>query len=388
MKKRKICVVTGSRAEYGLLCRLIKEIQLDEDLQLQIIATGMHLSPEFGLTYQQIELDGFKIDAKVDMLLSSDSPIGISKSIGVGVIGFADTLERLKPDIMVVLGDRFEILAAVQAAMVARIPVAHIHGGESSEGAIDENIRHAITKMAQWHFAAAEAYRKRVIQLGESPDRVFNVGAPGLDYLEDIHWLDKTVLEKELGITLNSPTFLVTYHPETLGLKAPLEGMNELLGALDELPDATVIFTYPNADTGGRILIEKINQWVSLNKNRAKAFVSLGQKRYLSLLKAVDVMIGNSSSGLIEAPVLKKATVNVGDRQKGRLKAASVVDVANDRSAIVNAVKKVLSEKFRKELPLTKSHYGSGSASCKIKNILKTIRLETQKCFFDIQHAN
>jgi UDP-hydrolysing UDP-N-acetyl-D-glucosamine 2-epimerase len=388
MKKRKICVVTGGRAEYGLLCRLMKEIQTDETLQLQIIATGMHLSPEFGSTYRQIESDGFEISAKVEMLLSSDSPVGIAKSIGLGVSGFADALNQLQPDILVVLGDRFEILAAVQASMIARIPVAHIHGGESTLGAVDENMRHAITKMAQWHFVAAEAYRKRVVQLGEAPDRVFNVGAPGLDHFQDVNWLDKPALERELGISLDSPVFLVTYHPETLGKRTPLEGMNELLAALDVFPDARIIFTYPNSDAGGRILIARINEWVSANQSRARAFISLGQEKYLSLLKIIDAMIGNSSSGLIEAPVLKTAAINIGDRQKGRLKALSVIDAANDRNAIINAIQQVLSEKFRKELPSIASHYGTGGASRKIKDILKLISIETQKCFFDIQHAN
>ena len=386
--KRKICIVTGSRAEYGLLYRLMKEVAADLDLQLQIIATGMHLSPEFGLTYKQIEADGFVIDAKVEMLLSSDSPIGIAKSIGLGVIGFADVLDQLKPDILVVLGDRFEILAAAQAAMVARVPIAHISGGETTEGSFDEGIRHAITKMAQWHFVAAEAYRKRVIQLGESLDRVFAFGAPGLDHLQYLNWLDRSSLEKALGISLNSPIFLITYHPATLGQKQPVVAMNELLAALDEFPQATVIFTYPNADTGGRALVERLDQWVSANKHRAKAFVSLGQQRYLSLLRVVDAMIGNSSSGLTEAPALKKATVNIGDRQKGRLKASSVIDAAENKNAIVAAINKVLSADFRADLPATQSLYGTGDVSRRVKETLKAVELETRKAFFDIEHAH
>lgn len=384
--KRKICIATGSRAEYGLLYWLIKEISADPDLQLQLIATGMHLSPEFGLTYQQIEADGFSIDAKVEMLLSSDSPIGIAKSMGLGVIGFADTLDRLKPDILVVLGDRFEILAAAQAAMVARIPIAHISGGEVTEGAFDESIRHAITKMAQWHFVAAEPYRKRVIQLGETSDRVFSFGAPGLDHLQRLEWMDRPSLEKSLAIDLDPPVFLVTYHPATLSQPNPIAAMNELLAALDEFPQATIIFTYPNADTGGRALIKRLDQWVATNKHRAKAFISLGQQQYLSLMREADVIIGNSSSGLTEAPALKKATVNIGDRQKGRLKASSIVDTSEERESISAAINKTISEGFCAELPLTKSLYGSGNVSHRIKDTLKIVALRTQKIFFDIEH--
>lgn len=385
---RKICVTTGSRAEYGVLYWLMEEIDVDPDLQLQIIVTGMHLSPEFGLTYRQIEVDGFTIDAKVEMLLSSDSPVGIAKSMGLGVIGFADALNQLQPDILVVLGDRFEILAAAQAAMVARIPIAHIHGGETTEGAFDEGIRHAITKMAQWHFVAAEPYRKRVIQLGESPERVFNFGAPGLDHLQHLDWMSPEALEKSLDIRLNSLVFLVTYHPATLGQQEPVAAMNELLAALDEFPQASVIFTYPNADTGGRALIDRLEQWIVVNKHRAKAFISLGQQRYLSMMREADVIIGNSSSALTEAPALKKAVVNIGDRQCGRLKASSVIDAAEKKDAIVAAIKEALSEDFCAGLPATKSLHGSGDVSCRIKNVLKSVELKTRKTFFDIRHEN
>jgi UDP-hydrolysing UDP-N-acetyl-D-glucosamine 2-epimerase len=385
---RKICIVTGTRAEYGLLYWLIREISADPDLQLQIVATGMHLSHEFGVTYQQIETDGFSIDAKVEMLLSSDSPAGIAKSMGVGVIGFADALDRLKPDILVVLGDRFEMLAAAQTAMVARIPIAHIHGGETTEGAFDEGIRHAITKMAQWHFVAAEPYRKRVIQLGEAPDRVFNFGAPGLDYFQRIEWMDRPFLGKSLALKLAPPVFLVTYHPATLGQREPIGAMNELLAALDEFSGATVVFTYPNADTGGRSLIERLNQWVEANKHRAAVWASLGQQRYLSLMRESDVILGNSSSALIEAPVLKKAAVNIGDRQKGRLKATSVLDAEESKGAIVIAINEALSEEFRSGLPATKSLYGSGDVSRRVKNTLKGVVIGSGKSFFDIDHGH
>lgn len=386
--KRKICIFTGARAEYGLLYWLMKEVSADRDLQLQIVVAGMHLSPEFGLTYQQIEADGFSIDAKVEMLLSSDSPVGITKSVGLGVIGFADALDRLKPDILVVLGDRFEILAAAQAAMIARIPIAHIHGGETTEGAFDEGIRHAVTKMAQWHFVAADVYRNRVVQLGESPDRVFNFGAPGLDHLQYMDWMDRHSLERSLSITFATPVFLVTYHPATLGQRAPLAAMNELLSALDEFSHATVIFTYPNADTGAHELIELLERWIRANAHRAKAFASLGQQRYLSLMREVDVVIGNSSSGLIEAPMLRKATVNIGDRQKGRLKASSVIDASEERPSIVAAINMALSEKFRAGLPSTQSLYGSGEVSRRIKNALKSVEFQGQKVFFNIKHAH
>jgi UDP-N-acetylglucosamine 2-epimerase (non-hydrolysing)/GDP/UDP-N,N'-diacetylbacillosamine 2-epimerase (hydrolysing) len=385
--KRKICIVTGTRAEYGLLYWLIKEIADDNELHLQIIATGMHLSPEFGLTYRQIETDSFTIDAKVEMLLSSDSPVGIAKSIGLGVIGFADALERLKPDILLLLGDRFEILAAAQAAMVARIPIAHIHGGETTEGAFDEQIRHAITKFAQWHFVAAEPYRQRVIQLGESPDRVFNFGSPGLDHLQYMNWLNRPALEQSLDLELRSPLFLVTYHPVTLDKQSPSIPMRELLMALDSFPNATVILTYPNADTGGRILIEEIERWVSQNQHRAKAFVSLGQQRYLSLMGEADVIIGNSSSGLTEAPALKKATVNIGDRQKGRLKAKSVIDTPENRQDIIKGIYQALSKEFQSMLPSVESLYGRGNVSQQIKEKLKFVPLQTQKGFFDIWYT-
>lgn len=386
--RRKICIVTGTRAEYGLLYWLLKAIAADPELQLQIIATGMHLSPEFGLTHRGIEADGFTIDAKVEMLLSSDTPVGIAKSIGLGTIGFADAIYRLQPDVVVVLGDRFEILAAAQSALVARIPLAHIHGGESTEGAFDEGIRHAITKMAQLHFVAAEPYRKRVIQMGEAPERVFNVGAPGLDHLPNLKWLDRPELEAALGVPLRKPLFLVTYHPVTLSSAKPVVAMEELLAALDQFPEATVIFTHPNADTGARALIDCIDSWVVQHAIRARAFVSLGQQIYLSLMREADVVVGNSSSGLSEAPALKKATVNLGNRQKGRLKATSVIDTEEKRAEISAAIKKALSEEFCRTLPGTVSLYGSGNVSVRIKDTLKSARLTVHKSFFDIEHGS
>jgi UDP-hydrolysing UDP-N-acetyl-D-glucosamine 2-epimerase len=383
--KRKICVVTGTRADYGLLQGLLRILTGADGVELQLVATGMHLSSEFGLTVRQIEADGFGLGACVEMLVSSDTPTGIAKSMGLGTIGFGETLARLSPDILVVLGDRFEILAAVQAALVARIPIAHIHGGEITEGAFDDSIRHAITKMAQWHFVAAEPYRKRVIQMGESPDRVFVTGAPGLDHLRDMVFLDRRALEVSLGMRLGSPLFLVTYHPATLGSDDPLLAQGELLGALDRFPDASIVFTYPNADPGGRDLSSQLEAWVSKNGHRAKSFISLGQQRYLSLMCLADAVIGNSSSGIIEAPALKRATVNVGDRQKGRLRADSIVDVPEDRVSIEAGIRKSLTSDFQRGLTETVSLYGEGGASERISQILTAVALTDRKLFFDMQ---
>jgi len=385
--KRRICVVTGTRAEYGLLKPLMREIAHDAELELQVIATGMHLSPEFGLTYQEIVRDGFTIDARVEMLLSSDTAVGTAKSMGLGVIGFADALERLRPHLLVVLGDRFEILAAAQAAVVARVPIAHIHGGEVTEGAYDECFRHAITKMSQWHFVAAEQYRRRVVQLGEAPERVFNYGAPALDLLQELAWIDRKALEASLGLPLQSPLFLVTYHPVTLGRTSPVAAFEEVLASLDQFPQATVVFTYPNADTGGRALIERLERWIAANERRARACPSLGQLRYSSLMRECDVLLGNSSSALIEAPALKKAAVNVGSRQAGRLKASSVIDAEENRTAIVAALQRALSPEFRASLAATESMYGAGDVSRRIAQTLSTVELTTVKSFFDIDHG-
>ena len=375
--KRKICIVTGTRAEYGLLYWLMKEIGTDLDLQLQLIATGMHLSPEFGLTYQQMEADGFTIDAKVEMLLSSDSPVGIAKSMGLGVIGFADALDRLKPDILVVLGDRFEILAAVQAAMVARIPIAHIHGGEATEGLIDEAIRHAVTKMSHLHFTAAEPYRKRVIQLGEAPERVFNVGAVGLDNLTQLNLLTRLELEKALSFRLSpSPVILCTYHPVTLSEDDAGYALKELFKALDRMPDIKVVFTKGNADTGGRVISQMIDDYACNNSERVAAFVSLGQVRYLSLLRESDLVLGNSSSGIVEAPTACTPTVNIGDRQRGRLKAPSIIDCDESADSIAAAIKKALSPEFQKVAAEGRTFFGEGGASKRIKQVLKVSSLE------------
>ena len=319
---RKICVITGTRAEYGLLRWVMQGIKDDPELTLQIIATGMHLSPEFGLTYRDIEQDGFKIDSKVEMLTSSDTSVGIAKSMGLGLIGFADALHDLKPDLIVVLGDRFEIFSAVSAALVARIPVAHLHGGELTEGAFDDALRHSITKMSHLHFVAAEEYRQRVVQLGEQPDRVFLVGGLGIDNIKRLKLFDREALEASLDFKLGSKNLLITFHPVTLEAATASEQMAQLLLALAELEDTQLIFTMPNADTGGRVLIRMVEEFVAQHTN-ARAYTSLGQLRYLSCISHVDGVVGNSSSGLAEVPSFRKGTINIGDRQRGRLQATS-----------------------------------------------------------------
>lgn len=385
--KRQVCVVTGSRAEYGLLYWVMKGIAEHPDLALQLVVTGMHLSPEFGLTYQQIEADGFIIDAKVEMLISGDTPTAVTKSVGLGVIGFADAYERLKPDVVVVLGDRFEVLAAAQAALFSRIPIAHIHGGEISEGAIDESIRHAVTKLSTWHFVAAEAYRKRVVQLGECPDAVFNVGAPGLDSLYKLRLLSRKELEVDLDMKLGSPLLLVTYHPATLGELQPEAAVDQLIAALDHFPEATVVFTYPNADAGGREIINRLQSYERDHPGRVKGFVSLGQLRYLSLLSCCDAVVGNSSSALIEAPAARVATVDVGSRQRGRLKAASVLEATEEANDIAAQISLALSPSFQTNLGTVQSLYGNGGASERIVNKLATLRSTVSKAFFNIEHG-
>ncbi len=382
---RRICVVTGSRAEYGLLRGVMTAINDAPDLALQVVATGMHLSPEFGLTYREVERDGFSIARRVEMLLSSDTPSGVAKSMGVGLIGFADALRELSPDIVLVLGDRFEIFAAVAAALVARIPVAHIHGGETTEGAFDEAIRHSITKMSHLHFVAAEDYHRRVVQLGEQPDRVFLVGGLGVDAIERTTLLDRTTLERAMDFTFGHKNLLITFHPVTLETGTSSEQMAELLAALATLTDTQLIFTMPNADTNGRELFDMLRDFVAQHAN-ARAYTSLGQLRYLSCLAQVDAVVGNSSSGLAEAPTFRKGTVNIGDRQRGRLKAASVIDCPPTRTAIRAAIDRSYSPEFRSTLARVHNPYGEGGASDKIVSVLRDYPLDAilKKTFFDI----
>ncbi len=385
---RKICVVTGTRAEYGLLYWLMKEIQSDASLRLQIIVTGMHLSPEFGLTYKEIEKE-FSIDKKIEMLLSSDTPVGISKSMGLAQISFAEAYSELSPDVIVVLGDRFEIFSASAAAMIARIPIAHIHGGETTEGAFDEAIRHSITKMSHLHFVATEEYRQRVIQLGEDPEKVFNFGAPGLDNIDNLPILSKGELEKSLDFKLGKKNLVVTFHPVTLELSTAKEQFQQLLLALDELSDTHIIFTKANADTDGRIINSLIDDYVSANSNKSIAFASLGQLRYLSALQHADAAIGNSSSGLIEAPSFKIGTINIGDRQKGRVKADSVIDCKPNKEAIKDALQQLYSSKFQKQLGEVRNPYDKGGTSKKIAQVLQSHPLVhlLKKKFNDLPHS-
>ena len=382
---KKICVVTGSRAEYGLLRSVMEGIRQTPNLELNVIATGMHLSPEFGLTYQEIEKDGYLINRKVELLLSSDTPTGLAKSMGLGFIGFGEAFAQLQPDLMLVLGDRFEIFSAVGAAMVARIPVAHLHGGETSEGAFDEAIRHSITKMSHLHFVAAEEYRRRVIQLGEQPDRVFLVGGLGVDNIKRLPLLDRPALEASLGFELGLKNLLITFHPVTLEAGTSKHQMAELLAALEVLKDTKLIFTMPNADTEGRVLCNMVEQFVAGHDN-ARAYTSLGQLRYLSCIKHVDGVVGNSSSGLTEVPSFRKGTINIGDRQRGRLKAESVIDCVPDRNSIVSALQRLYSPAFQAGLGAVVNPYGEGGASEKVVSILRDYPLGSilKKSFFDL----
>lgn len=367
---KKICVITGSRAEYGLLYWLMMGIQDAPEFELQLIVTGMHLSSEFGLTYKEIEKDGFKINKKVEMLLTSDTPSAISKSTGLGMIGFADAFYDLKPDLLIVLGDRYEILAASTAALFARIPIGHIHGGETTEGAFDEAIRHSITKMSWWHFVAAEEYRSRVIQLGEHPNRVFLVGGMGLDRIHKTKLLTKSDLENKVGFKFVDKNLMVTYHPVTLEDETSQEQFNELLDCLNKLNDTNIIFTFCNSDTNGRIINSMIHAFVEKTPSNTKAFTSMGQLNYLSTLQFVDGVIGNSSSGLAEAPTFKVGTVNIGDRQNGRLKADSVIDCNPDQKSIMKAIEKLYSKDFQKKLINVQNPYGSGHATEKNIDVL------------------
>jgi len=359
---KNVCVITGSRADYGLLRWVMQGLKDSTSCNLQVVATGMHLSPEFGSTWKIIEEDGFTLDGKVEMLLSSDTAVGITKSMGLGLTGLADVYAKLSPDMVVLLGDRFEILAAASAALIAGIPIAHLHGGEVTEGAYDDVIRHAITKMAQLHFTATEPYRTRVIQMGEDPACVWCVGGFGLDGVLKLDRMSQKDLEANLDFSLGARSLMVTFHPETASGVSPAAQMTELLAALHET-DAQLIFTMPNADNDGRELFTMINEFVACHQGRACAYTSLGQRRYLSALAVVDGIVGNSSSGLIEAPAFSKGTVNIGTRQDGRLRAASVIDCAANRVAITEAIARLYDPGFKSGLAEVVNPYGHGGAS-------------------------
>ncbi|WP_233879569.1 UDP-N-acetylglucosamine 2-epimerase [Virgibacillus halodenitrificans] len=385
---KKVCVVTGTRAEYGLLRPLIKRIEEDQDLELQIIATGMHLSPEFGMTYREIEKDGVTINEKVEILLSSDSSVGISKSMGLAMISFSESLARLKPDLLVVLGDRYEIFAVASAASVMKIPVAHLHGGETTEGAFDEAFRHSITKMSYFHFTSTEEYRNRVIQLGENPSRVFNVGAIGIENIMMLDLLAKSDLEESIDFDLRGKFALVTFHPVTLENSTSKEQFKNLLDALDQFTDLKVIFTKSNSDTDGRIINQMIDDYVMENKDRTIAFTSMGQLRYLSAMSYTDIVIGNSSSGIIEAPSFHVPTVNIGDRQKGRIQAESTVNCKPVTEEIKAAIMKVLDPEFKEAVKHVSNPYGNGCVSSKIMDQIKPLlekEVNIKKSFYNLK---
>ena len=386
---KRIGIMTGTRAEYGLLKSLMQEINKDNDLELYLIVSGMHLSPEFGMTYKEIEEDGFEINAKVEMLLSSDSPAGISKSIGLGVIGFADEFQRAVLDMLILLGDRYEALSAAISAMVMRIPIAHLHGGELTEGAIDEGIRHSITKMSYLHFTSTEQYRNRVIQLGENPERVFYVGALGVENIKKINLMTKEELEKSIHFEIDENTVVVTYHPVTLENNTVEEQFLNLLKVLDRNPKIRMIFTKANADTNGRIVNELIDKYTAQNSERACAFMSLGQKRYLSALKYCRIVIGNSSSGIIEAPSFGKPIINIGDRQKGRICADSVINCGYTQQEIQQAMETALTKEFENKASNCRNPYEKENTAANIISVIKDYllndKIKLKKGFYDIK---
>lgn len=382
---RKICVVTSTRAEYGLLYWLLKEIEADSELKLQLIVTGMHLSPEFGLTYKEIEKE-FKIDKKIEILSGSHTSLDICAEMARVYEKFASALAELKPDILVLLGDRYEIFGVAGVASIMQIPIAHIHGGETTQGAFDEAFRHSITKMSHIHFAATNEYANRIIQLGEEPSRVFNVGGPGIENIKKLNLLNKNEFEKSIKFKLAKKNLLITFHPATLENSSAREQFNELLNALDELEETNFIFTKANSDTDGDVINKMIDEYVRQNPQKAAAFASLGQLRYLSAIKFVDIVLGNSSSGLLEVPSFKKATINIGDRQKGRARASSVIDVRPVKEEILAAIKRAYSKEFEQTLKDTINPYDGGNPSKKMVKILKEIKLDgiLKKKFYDI----
>jgi GDP/UDP-N,N'-diacetylbacillosamine 2-epimerase (hydrolysing) len=383
---KKITVISGTRAEYGLLSPLMKAIQQDDAFELQILVTGMHLSPEFGLTYQQIEKDGFIINEKVEMLLSSDTSVGIVKSTGLGMIGYADALDRLKPDWLIILGDRYEAFAVATSAFLMKIPIIHISGGDVTEGATDDALRHSISKMSYLHFTTTETYRKRVIQLGEAPERVFNVGGIGIDNIVKMDLLNREELSKSIDFDLSKPYFLVTFHPVTLDNQSSESQFQELLNSFDEFLDYQILITLPNSDADGRIIVKMIQEYASKNPHRVSVHISLGQLRYLSAIKYATAVIGNSSSGVVEVPSFKIPTVNIGDRQKGRARASSVIDCDTSQKSISEAIQKAISPDFQAYCQTVENIYGQGNTTEQIMEILKKMSDNTdlKKPFYDL----
>lgn len=386
--KKKISVLTATRAEYGLLKPLINKLNKVDEFDVRIVVTGAHLSSEFGLTYKEIEKDGINIDKKIEILLSADTPSAISKSMGLAMISFSDYFEMLNPDILIVLGDRYETLAIATVAMNQRIPIVHLHGGETTEGALDESIRHALTKMSYLHFTSTEEYRNRVIQLGENPERVFSVGAIGIENILNENLMDKLELQKSMNFTLDKPYAMVTFHPVTLEDNKSKEQVKELLNSLEVFRYMKFIFTKANADSGGRIINQMIDDYVNSHDN-AIAFNSLGLTRYLSALKYSTMVIGNSSSGLLEVPSFGIPTINIGDRQKGRLQADSVINCEPIKDDIEKAIKIALSEEFREKAKNTINPYGDGNTSDKIIKIIKEFilndKINLKKKFYDLE---
>lgn len=385
---KKVGIITGTRAEYGLLKPIIGKVNASDSMELQLVVTGMHLSPEFGLTYKEIEQDGYPITAKIEMLLSSDTSVGITKSMGVAMISFADYYEVYKPDIVIILGDRYEMLAAASAAMIAKVPIAHIHGGELTEGLIDEAIRHSITKMSYLHFAATETYRKRIIQLGEEPERVYNVGSLGVESIKQLKLLKKKELEDEINFTFSEKTIMVTYHPVTLDTMSSEQQFRNLLEVIDKHKELHVIFTKANADTDGRIINQLIDYYVKENSERCVAFTSMGQLKYLSALQYCCGVVGNSSSGLIEVPSFHIPTVNVGERQRGRVMADSVICCKNDVQDIDKAFTKMLSEDFQKITSNVVNPYEGKDTSDRIIDIIQKVLqdgIDIKKKFYDMR---
>jgi GDP/UDP-N,N'-diacetylbacillosamine 2-epimerase (hydrolysing) len=382
---RKICVFTGGRAEYGLLKPLLNEVKKDLSLELQLLVSGMHLSREFGLTYKVIEEDGFVCDEKVEIILSSDSPISICKSIGLGMISFSEALTRLKPDLLIVLGDRFESMAAAMAAFICQIPVAHIQGGESTLGAIDDQFRHSMTKMSLLHFVTTDEYRRRVIQLGEEPSRVFNCGALNVEAMKEIRVLSKGQVEKAINFSFGSRSLLVTFHSSTLEKDTAGEQFLQLIEAIRSFDDLKIIFTKTNADTGGRIINELIDKYVEENPKNSIAFTSLGQLLYINTLRYVDVVAGNSSSGVIETPTFKVPTVDIGDREKGRIMADNVINCEQSTESIRAALNNALSKKFKESLRDMINPYEKDNTAKRIAEKLRDYPLpETiKKEFYD-----